>query len=90
MKPDTSKLFEEVNEKIGRNLLRYQYIEVFLKQIIPYTNTENKKQPYFFDDGVDLEKFREYQGVIQSQTFGPLIGEFKKFNKLPADFLIKP
>jgi len=43
MKPDTSKLFEEVNEKIGRNLLRYQYIEVFLKQIIPYTQVKSEK-----------------------------------------------
>ena len=86
MKPDTSKLFDELNNKIGRNLLRYQYIEIFLKQIIPYVHSENKSQSYISDDRIDIENLQKYQKFVQSQTFGNLILEFKKFNEIPHDF----
>jgi len=86
MKPDTSKLFDELNKKIGRNLLRYQYIELFLKQIIPYVHSENKTHSYVSDEFFDIESLRKYQDYVQSQTFGNLILEFKKFNEIPDGF----
>jgi hypothetical protein len=86
MKSDTSKIFNEINKKIGRNLLRYQYIEIFLKQIIPYTHSENKTQSYVSDEFIDIENLQKYQDYVQSQAFGNLILEFKKFNEIPDGF----
>jgi hypothetical protein len=82
----TPALLNEIHQKMGRNLFRFQQIEYFLKIILPNVHTGSKAQEYIFSDGIEPEGYRKYRELISRKTFGNLISEFKKFNEYPDGF----
>jgi hypothetical protein len=78
MTNDTVELINEVNRKIGRNLLRFQQIEASLKLILPYIHPDGSSK--------GLEAFGKYREKVTSKTLGSLIGEFDESFEIPAGF----
>jgi hypothetical protein len=66
-----SKLVDEVHRRIGRNLLRYQEIEVSLKLILPYAHPDAGAQ------GQEaLKRFREKH--VTKKSLGSLIEKYRQ------------
>jgi hypothetical protein len=84
--PINEDLINTLNQKIGRNLLRFQYIEFFLKSFLPYGRTEDRIKSYVSEDGIDLNILEKYEKKIQSKPLGHLIEEFKKYYEFPDKF----
>ena len=65
-----STAIDEVHRRIGRNLLRFQEIEVGLKLILPYVHPDAGAK------GIDaLKSYRQQR--VTSQTLGPLLAELE-------------
>lgn len=71
----------ELERKVGRNLLRFQKIEFFLKHALPYMHPDGNKQG---DEG-----FRKYRDTIRSKTLGLLIKELNGCDGMSEDVFSK-
>ncbi|MEC9357151.1 MAG: hypothetical protein VX836_04660 [Pseudomonadota bacterium] len=65
MHPIKSNLQPVVEQRIGRNLLRYQLVELRLKALLPLRKID------FSDEGIS--DFKERSARVQTQTLGQLI-----------------
>jgi hypothetical protein len=68
VQPIRSSLQSQVEQRIGRNLLRCQLIELRLKTLLPLQKID------FSDDGI--ADFKARSSRLQTQTLGPLIADY--------------
>jgi hypothetical protein len=65
---ESSRLIDELHRKIGRNLLRFQQIEVGLKLILPYIHPDGSAH--------GIEGLLKFQELVATKTLGMLVTEF--------------
>lgn len=76
---EQSKAIDEVHRRIGRNLLRFQGIEIGLKLILPYIHPEGGAK--------GAEALRAYRKEhVESKTLGPLFEQFRESIDAPPGF----
>lgn len=67
-------LVDEINRRVGRNLLMFQAAEESLRFVLPYVHPDGSKQ--------GAEPMRVYaEGSVSDRTLGPLIEQFKQAAK---------
>jgi hypothetical protein len=63
-------VIEELHRRVGRNVLRFQAIELSLKLMLPYIHPDGGAK--------GAEAMRKYQSEnVHGQTLGPLLNQFK-------------
>jgi len=70
MNKDAPPTVDEIHRRVGRNLLRFQKIEEFLRFMIPYLRVGS--------ESVTVESIRSAQARVRKMRLGRLIDEFKR------------
>ncbi|HEU5136467.1 MAG TPA: OST-HTH/LOTUS domain-containing protein [Steroidobacteraceae bacterium] len=79
---ERTRAIGEIHQRIGRNLLRFQEMEVALKVILPYVHPDAAIK--------GVEAMRQYQKEhVDQKTFGYLLGQFRESTASASAFFAK-